>query len=468
MDIALLGPSGSGKGSHATQLATRFDLLHVVSGELFRANLEQRTAVGLLARRYMAQGELVPDEVTDAMMEEWLWQIAPQQGVLFDGFPRTVAQAQFLDDLFPTMGRKLAAAIYLHVSDTEILRRLAGRLICHTCQTPYHLQLHPPARSGICDRCGGELERRPDDIPELIRVRLRAFQRVNGPLLDYYQATGRFIRVDGEGALEQVQAALEMVIDAVRRQQARPATRTETDQLQTGTVAVPARGAEQRAAGGLNLVLLGGPGSGKGTQAEELHAQFALTHIATGDLFREHLRAETDLGKLARTYMDRGELVPDDLTEAMVEERLTRPDTRAGFVLDGFPRTLPQAEALSDILAQLHRQLTCVLYINVADQEIVTRLGGRRICRSCQAPYHLRFKPPAQAGICDRCGGALYQRDDDTPQTIRARLKTFHAQTAPLIHSYKAAGLLIEIDGCGEVAAVKQRTLAAARSLRHA
>jgi len=468
MNIALLGPSGAGKGSHATKLATRFDLRHVVSGELFRANLEKRTAVGLLARRYMAQGELVPDEVTDAMMEEWLWQIAPQQGVLFDGFPRTVAQAQFLDDLVPTMGRTLEAAICIHVSDTAILRRLAGRLICHTCQTPYHQQFHPPAQSGICDRCSGALERRPDDIPELIRVRLRAFQRVSGPLLDYYQATGRFIVVDGEGALEQVQAALEEVIDAVRRQQVRPATRTETDQLQTGAVTMQALPAEQRAAGGLNLVLLGGPGSGKGTQAEELQAQFALTHIATGDLFREHLRDETDLGKLARAYMDRGELVPDDVTEAMVEERLTRPDTRAGFVLDGFPRTLPQAEALTDILAQLHRQLTIVLYINVADQEIVTRLAGRRICGSCQSPYHLTFKPPAHAGICDLCGGALEQRDDDNPQTIRARLKTFHAQTAPLIHFYKAAGLLVEIDGRGEVAAVKERTVAAARSLRHA
>jgi len=468
MHIALLGPSGAGKGSHAAKLATRFDLLHVVTGELFRANLENRTAVGLLARRYMAQGELVPDEVVDAMIEEWLWQIAPEQGVLFDGFPRTVAQAQFLDELFHTMGRTLEAAIYLNVSDTEIMRRLGGRLICHTCQTPYHLQLQPPTQSGICDLCGGELERRPDDIPELIRVRLRAFQRVTGSLVDYYQATGRFMIIGGEGAQDHVYAALEAAIDAVRRQQARPATRAEADQIQTGSVAVPALPAERRAEVGLNLVLLGGPGSGKGTQAEELHAQFALTHIATGDLFREHLRAETDLGKLARTYMDRGELVPDDVTEAMVEERLARPDARAGFVLDGFPRTLPQAEALSDILAHLHHQLTSVLYINVADEEIVTRLVGRRICRTCQAPYHLTFKPPAQAGICDLCGGELYQRDDDNPQTIRARLKTFHAQTALLIQYYKAAGLLIEIDGRGEVAAVKERTVTAARRLTQA
>src|SRR5262245_34013217 len=158
MHIALLGPSGAGKGSHAATLAARFDLLHVVSGELFRANLEQRTAVGLLARRYMAQGELVPDEVTDAMMEEWLWHLDPDQGVLFDGFPRTRAQARFLDDLFHTMGRTLAAAIYLNLSEAAILQRLAGRLICQTCQTPYHLQLHPPAQVGICDRCGGALE----------------------------------------------------------------------------------------------------------------------------------------------------------------------------------------------------------------------------------------------------------------------------------------------------------------------
>ena len=212
-------------------------------------------------------------------------------------------------------------------------------------------------------------------------------------------------------------------------------------------------------------MLLGGPGSGKGTQAEELHAKFSLTHIATGDLFREHLSEETDLGKLARTYMNRGELVPDDITEAMVEERLRQPDTRAGFILDGFPRTLAQAEALTDILAQLHRRVSSVVYISVADQEIETRLAGRRICRDCQTPYHLTFNPPAQVGICDLCHGELYQRDDDNPQTIRARLKTFHTQTAPLIQYYKAAGLLLEIDGQGEVEVVKQRTVAATRSL---
>ncbi len=465
MNIALLGPSGAGKGSHAANLTARFDLHHVVSGELFRANLEQRTAVGLLARRYMAQGELVPDELVDAVIEEWLWHLAPDQAVLFDGFPRTVTQARFLDDLLHTMGRTLDAAVYVNVSGTEIMRRLAGRLICRTCQTPYHLQLQPPARAGLCDLCGGELERRPDDIPELIRVRLRAFQRVTAPLVEYYQATGRFILIDGEAAPDQVAAALAAAFEAIRRRQLRPATRAEMEQFSIGTATAPLLAPDQLAETGLNLVLLGGPGSGKGTQAEELHAKFSLTHIATGDLFREHLSEETDLGKLARTYMNRGELVPDDITEAMVEERLRQPDTRAGFILDGFPRTLAQAEALADILAQLHRRVSSVVYISVADQEIETRLAGRRICRDCQTPYHLTFNPPAQVGICDRCHGELYQRDDDNPQTIRARLKTFHTRTAPLIQYYKAAGLLLEIDGQGEVELVKQRTVAATRSL---
>ncbi|HEX9924017.1 MAG TPA: adenylate kinase [Anaerolineae bacterium] len=215
----------------------------------------------------------------------------------------------------------------------------------------------------------------------------------------------------------------------------------------------------------LDLVLLGGPGSGKGTQAEQLTKHLNLPHIATGDLFRENLKQETDLGKLAKAYMNRGELVPDDVTESMVQERLSRPDTADGFILDGFPRTLPQAEALTEMLTEMQRRLAGVLYINVSDDEIVRRLSGRLICRNCQTPYHLEFKPPAQPGMCDVCGGELYQRDDDNPETVRARLKTFHGQTAPLVDYYQAAGLLIEIDGEGDVAGVTERTMTAAQSL---
>lgn len=215
----------------------------------------------------------------------------------------------------------------------------------------------------------------------------------------------------------------------------------------------------------VDIVLFGAPGSGKGTQAEQICKQFDLKHVATGDLFRENLKNETDLGKLAKTYMDKGELVPDDVTAAMLKDRLQKPDAKSGIILDGFPRTLPQAEALKGIMDDLGRSINGVLYIKVSDEELVSRLAGRWICRSCQTPFHTKFNPPTQEGVCDACGGELYQRDDDKPETVRARLKTFHNQTAPLIDYYTNAGLLTEIGGEGEVSAVSERVIAAIKSM---
>ncbi len=215
----------------------------------------------------------------------------------------------------------------------------------------------------------------------------------------------------------------------------------------------------------MNIVLLGAPGSGKGTQADRLCEQINVPHIATGDLFRENLKNETELGKLAQTYMDKGQLVPDDVTVAMVRERFSRPDARRGFVLDGFPRTLAQAEALTDLLQEMGRQLDLVLYIKVSDEEIVNRLSGRIICKECQTPFHKVFNPFKSCPF-NKCEGEyLYQRDDDKPETVRARLETYHSQTEPLINYYQDAGLLAEIDGEGDVAEITARVLAATEGL---
>jgi adenylate kinase len=195
------------------------------------------------------------------------------------------------------------------------------------------------------------------------------------------------------------------------------------------------------------IVMFGAPGSGKGTQAVEICKQFNLVQVATGDLFRENLKNNTELGRLAKGYMERGALVPDDVTARMLKERLQRGDDAAGYILDGFPRTLPQAEMLARILQELGIALAAVVYIKVSDPAIVDRLGGRLICRSCQAPYHLTGKPPKITGVCDACGGELYQRADDNPQTVKARLDTFHRQTAPLIAYFEKGGLLAEVDG---------------------
>jgi len=273
------------------------------------------------------------------------------------------------------------------------------------------------------------------------------------------------IIIDGDGSVNQVYGAIVDALEAVGRQEARTATREETEQIQALKNVTEALSSEQ-ASRSLDIVLLGAPGSGKGTQAERICKELDLLHVATGDLFRENLKNETELGRLAKTYMNRGELVPDDVTEAMVRERLSRPDAQSGFVLDGFPRTLPQAEALTEIMTEMGRRINGVLYIKVSDEEIVNRLSGRIICKECQTPFHKIFNPFKSCPF-NKCEGEyLYQRDDDNPETVRARLKTFYGQTAPLIDYYGTAGLLIEIEGEGDVSEITAKVLDAARSLQ--
>jgi adenylate kinase len=202
------------------------------------------------------------------------------------------------------------------------------------------------------------------------------------------------------------------------------------------------------------LILLGAPGAGKGTQAATLVKAFGLAHIATGDLFRENVAKGTELGKLAKTYMERGALVPDDVTVGMLLERLQRPDTAKGVMLDGFPRTIQQADALSAALGRQGKKIDRVLYIKVPDEALIERLSGRLTCRTCGSVYHVKFSPPRQAGVCDKCGGELYTRPDDTVETVRKRLAAYAAQTAPLIEYYTQRGLLSEVDGNHDVDAV--------------
>jgi adenylate kinase len=197
----------------------------------------------------------------------------------------------------------------------------------------------------------------------------------------------------------------------------------------------------------LFLVLLGGPGAGKGTQAERLSTALGIPQVSTGDLFRENLKNETELGLLAKGYMEHGELVPDEVTVGMVRERLSRPDAAQGAILDGFPRTIAQAEALEALLADLGYELAVVPYIKVPEDVLLARLAGRWTCRKCGAMYHQLFGPPQNPGVCDRCGGELYQRPDDTPETQKHRIEVYFEQTAPLIDYYRRKGLLVEVDG---------------------
>jgi adenylate kinase len=211
----------------------------------------------------------------------------------------------------------------------------------------------------------------------------------------------------------------------------------------------------------MRLVLVGPPGAGKGTQAKHIARHYGIPNISTGDIFRSNVAEMTELGELAKNYMDEGDLVPDDVTIAMVRERLGRDDTEDGFLLDGFPRTVPQAEALNGILDEYDVALDAVVKLQVDDEEVVRRLSDRRVCRSCGHAYQIEFDPPTREGVCDICGGELYQRDDDRPETIRRRLDVYHAQTRPLVEYYRARELLRMVIGTGAVDEVTARAIEA-------
>jgi adenylate kinase len=207
------------------------------------------------------------------------------------------------------------------------------------------------------------------------------------------------------------------------------------------------------------IVLIGPPGSGKGTQAQIIKDRLGLPHVATGDLFRYNLKNNTELGLLAKHYMDAGELVPDEVTIRMVEDRLSREDCAKGAILDGFPRNLKQAVALDEMLAA-YGGVTVAPLFEVEDDVVVDRISGRRVCRNCGAVYHVTFNPPKQAGVCDICGGELYQRDDDRPETVKNRLYVYYKQTGPLIGYYFCRGIIENIDAMQPMEKVTEELLA--------
>ncbi|MFF9521360.1 adenylate kinase [Streptomyces achromogenes] len=212
----------------------------------------------------------------------------------------------------------------------------------------------------------------------------------------------------------------------------------------------------------MRIVLVGPPGAGKGTQAVRLAEKLGIPHISTGDLFRANISRQTELGKLAKSYMDAGNLVPDEVTIAMAKDRMEQPDAEKGFLLDGFPRNVSQAEALDQLLQDEHMTLDAVLDLEVPEDEVVKRIAGRRVCRKDSSHvFHVIYSPAKQEGVCDVCGGELYQRDDDSEETVRKRLEVYHTQTEPIIDYYRSQELVVTISALGKVDEVTVRAMEA-------
>lgn len=204
----------------------------------------------------------------------------------------------------------------------------------------------------------------------------------------------------------------------------------------------------------MKIIMLGAPGAGKGTQAKKIAERYGLPHVSTGDIFRANIKNGTELGMEAKKYMDQGMLVPDELTVKILLDRVAQEDCKNGYILDGFPRTIPQAEVLDKALTELGDQIDYAINVHVPDENIVNRMSGRRACVSCGGTYHIVYAPTKKEGICDACGGELILRDDDKPETVQKRLAVYHEQTQPLIDFYKGKGILVEVDGTKEMAEV--------------
>ena len=206
----------------------------------------------------------------------------------------------------------------------------------------------------------------------------------------------------------------------------------------------------------MKIIMLGAPGAGKGTQAKKIAEKYQIPHISTGDIFRANIKGGTELGMKAKTFMDQGMLVPDEITIGMLMDRIGQEDCANGYVLDGFPRTIPQAESLTKALAERGEKVDYAINVDVPDENIINRMSGRRACLGCGATYHIKFNPPVKEGVCDTCGQELVLRDDDKPETVKKRLDVYHQQTQPLIDYYKHAEVLAEVDGTQPMDAVFQ------------
>jgi len=411
MRVIITGPPGAGKGTVAPMLVQRYGLKHLSTGDMLRAAVANKTDLGKKAGALMEKGALVPDDLVNGIVKEALESKECRPGFILDGYPRTIGQAETLVKMMGPQG--ITHVIELDVPHEKLEERICGRRIHKSSGRSYHVKFNPPQVEGKDDVTGEDLITRKDDTKEALKTRLEKFKKETMPVVDFFKKLNSFVHkpVDTSGppkeSIENVRRVMEPRI----------------------------------------VVLTGPPGSGKGSQAPKMVEKYGLKHLSTGDMLRAAVAAGTPLGKKAKEVMEKGELVSDDLVNGIVAEALQKPECQAGVILDGYPRTLGQAKALVSMLRGVGRRVTDCVEIVVPFEALEERICGRRIHKPSGRSYHIKFKPPKEEGKDDHTGEDLIQRKDDNPESLKTRLKSYSAETKPIVNFLKGFGIHRHIDG---------------------
>jgi adenylate kinase len=375
LNIALFGPPGAGKGTQSKLLLEKYNLTYISTGDMLREEIANQTDLGSEAKLIIEKGGLVPDEIIVQIIEKKVTMNLTSQGILFDGFPRTVVQAYILEGLLLKMNTKLTCMLSLEVPHDELVGRLLER---------------------------AQSSGRSDDTIDVIKYRMQEYEDKTKPVINFYQEKGKYFPINGVGTVDDIFKMLCETIDNNYKQDY------------------------------FNVVLLGKPGSGKGTQGEILASKHNLVYISTGKLLRKEIAADTEIGRIAKPYMDRGEIVPDELAIRVIEHKIERNPNAAGFVFKGFPRTIVQAYILDGLLRRLNSRVSCMLNLKLTTLEAIKRLNDR--------------------SKTDR--KRLY---DTSTEMILHRLEEYEKKTRPVIENYKKQSVFFEVDGAGSEEAVNVR-----------
>eukprot|EP00929_Paragymnodinium_shiwhaense_P025732 TRINITY_DN154_c0_g1_i1.p1 TRINITY_DN154_c0_g1~~TRINITY_DN154_c0_g1_i1.p1 ORF type:complete len:775 (+),score=219.68 TRINITY_DN154_c0_g1_i1:92-2416(+) len=447
--MMLFGPPGAGKGTHGPRIEEHMGTPQLSTGDMLREAVRAGTEVGKAAKKIMDEGGLVSDEIVVGIIRDRIQEADCAKGFILDGFPRTVKQAEMLDKMLAATGDKVGCVIEFNVPDAVLEERICGRWIHKSSGRSYHVKFNPPRSLGkqapstktmLDDETGEALMQRSDDTAEALVKRLASYHKETEPILDRYSGVAHRIKADQD--IKLVWQDTEGVLKAMKS--TRSTTRARTAMFTPP--ASPVASATTSAARSV-MMLFGPPGAGKGTHGPRIEEHLGTPQLSTGDMLREAVRAGTEVGKAAKKIMEEGGLVSDEIVVGIIRDRITEADCAKGFILDGFPRTVKQAEMLDEMLAATGDKVGCVIEFNVPDAVLEERICGRWIHKSSGRSYHVKFNPPRSLGkqapsketmLDDETGEALMQRSDDTAEALVKRLASYHSETEPILARYNA------------------------------